>query len=262
MRFGRVAPDAIVSRHHVRHLARAFASREVDPSAGLREFLNHIEVRIGTPLPNLVANRRYRSVVKHSLQRVLIVGAKPAARPACAWSHQVVRCERMARTSRRRSKTPCAIRIQPPRISLMPLLVPRRKLLLIMPRRLVCRVQQNQRRMISIRLHQPCRLVVQYGEHLSVRVEGVPHPTLRLEVKSQLVARSKRRFRGTPGVEANPVQPPRLAHADDAPPRLNIGRRISGQRKSTAIVRRAKVEQFAVQQNRLAIRLDLAQSKR
>ena len=148
------------------------------------------------------------------------------------------------------------------RVGVVPFLVPAGKLGLVVARRLVRGVQESQRGVVAVGLQQPRGLIVQHRQHLAFVVEGVPHAALGLEVEAEFVGGGKCGLRRAPGVEAHAVQTPGLADADDVLPGRDIHGGIAGQRKSAAIVRGAEVEQLAVQQDVLALGLDLAQAKR
>src|SRR5438105_15898036 len=104
-----------------------------------------------------------------------------ATRP---WRHQVVRRKWRTRAARWRRESSGAIGVEPPWVGLVPLLVPCRKLLLVVPRGLIRRIQQDQRWMIPIRVDQPRSLVVQHSEHLSVGIERGPPSAVSLALNA------------------------------------------------------------------------------
>ena len=67
-----------------------------------------------------------------------------------------------------------------------------------------------------------------------------PSPTFDVVIEPQLVRRNKRCFRRTPGMKPDVIQPVSLANADDPPPRVDIGRRVTGEWENAALEGAAK----------------------
>jgi len=136
---------------------------------------------------------------------------------------------------------------------------------LILTRRLVAVGHERERRVVAVGLEDALPLLVQ------PRVQGAPVPdrgtlvgpggTLDLVVETQLVGGDERGLGGTPGVEADVIQPVGLADANDTPPGGHAGRRVPGQREDAALERAAKKRPASVNGELRPVGAELAEAE-
>src|SRR4051812_32854442 len=77
-----------------------------------------------------------------------------------------------------------------------------------------------------------------------------------------MICSHKGRFRRTPRVEADQVEPMRLANPDDPLPRIHIGWRMTGLGEDGALERAAEEGLAAVHQELSALGCDVAEAER
>src|ERR1035441_1316603 len=137
MGLSRITRDLVVAGDHVRHFHRFGRSGERSCRAG--ELLDDVEVRIGAPLADLMADNGNGEVP----QRVLVVGSEPApcaaatsdVEPGGIGKGRAGKRGRLARCGRadesRAGRAPCAVTIEAAGVRVVPFLVPEWELLLI-----------------------------------------------------------------------------------------------------------------------------------
>ena len=113
--------------------------------------------------------------------------------------------------------------------------------------------------MIAVGLEDALGFVVQPLLHLRAAEIG-PQTAFRLEIKTQFVGGFKRGFGRTPRMETDAVQSVILAGLDNFLPRLDIHRRITRERKFTAVMREPQIDGVAVDEQFFVVVRDFAHS--
>ena len=216
-------------------------------------FRNLVEVGIHAPLPDLMTHHRHRKlldpipVIKIRGGRLGVEFAVHSLPPAMllrtGWVLKLVLREVriIGGTGVEVASIPQRLAPQNPFAQILDM---------TLARRLVAMRQQDKGRVVAVAFEQTLGLLIQPGiDQAAVANDGSlvgPDATLDLQIHPHLIRHFKGSLRRAPGVETHMVQPVLTDNPENAPPSLDIHRRIPGERKIPRILRPSQEDRAVV----------------
>src|SRR6266508_5866825 len=114
--------------------------------------------------------------------------------------------------------------------------------------------------MIAVRLNHSIGFVVEHSFHRSIGIDLIPHARLRLKIEADLIRGLECCFRRTPRMKAHVIEAPLFAGLEERQPRFEIGWRVTGQREVTAVMRAAKDNRTAIENELISFGVKVAQT--